>query len=60
MKKLTNENKIISIEKFDHRTNTASNISIQEFNQNIMISRLDAETMKWKEESWVAKARLNG
>ena len=48
------QNKIISIDKFDHRTNTATNISIQEFNQNIMISRLDAETMKWKEGSWVA------
>ena len=48
------ENRIISIEKFNHRTNIANNISIQKFNDNIMISRLDAENMKWENDSWVA------
>ena len=48
------EDRIISIGKFNHRTNVASNISIQKFNDNIMISRLDAESMKWENESWIA------
>ena len=48
------QNRIISIEKFDHRTNIAKNISIQEFNQNTMLTRLDAEKMKWEEGYWNA------
>ena len=48
------QNQIISIENFNHRTNIAKNISIQKFNENIMISRLDAESMKWNNESWIA------
>ena len=48
------EDRILSIEKFNHRTNIANNISIQKFNDNIMISRLDAENMKWENELWVA------
>ena len=48
------ESRIISIENFNHRTNIARNISIQKFNNNTMIYRLDAENMKWEDQSWVA------
>ena len=53
-----NEKEIISIDKFDHRSKIAKDISIQSFNNNLMISRLDAKDMEWKNESWVANKVL--
>lgn len=47
------KNKILSIEKYNHRTNIADRVSIQEFDENLMTSRLDAKTMKYDEEKWI-------
>ena len=49
-----NKKEIISIEKFDYRTKIAKNISIQSFENNLMNSRLDAQQMQWKNDSWNA------
>ena len=40
------------IEKFDHRTNIANNVSIQEFSKNSMLSRLDVDKMSWIDGVW--------
>ena len=53
-----NEKEIISIDKFDHRSKIAKNISIQGFENNLMVSRLDAKEMKWKDDSWFANEVL--
>ena len=53
-----NENEIISIDKFDHRSEIAKNISIQNFQNNLMVSRLDAKEMKWENKSWIANKIL--
>ena len=49
------QDRVISIDKFDHRTKIAKNISIQQFQDNIMISRLDAKEMEWINNYWLAK-----
>ena len=43
--------KIISIPKFTFRNQTAYNISIQEFDEGNLLSRLDAPTMKWNTDN---------
>jgi len=52
---LLDENKVIVIEKFDHNRKTAINVSIQQFNENIMISRLDANKLIWNDTTWNAE-----
>ena len=49
------KNRIASIEKFNHKTKIATNISIQKFKKNIMVSRIDAKEMKWENDSWILK-----
>ncbi len=49
-----NKKDIISMEKFDHRTKIAKNISIQSFDNNSMLSRLDAKEMRWEDGLWNA------
>ena len=46
------KNRVASIEKFNHTDNVAKNVSIQKFQDNIMLSRLDIKKMKWNESSW--------
>ena len=48
-------NKTIMIEKFDYRNKTAKNVTIQEFNDNKLMSRIDMESLLWYEDTWVAK-----
>ena len=46
--------KILGIKRYSFRTQTAHNISLQEFNNGDLKSRLDAPSMKWNEgnNSW--------
>lgn len=46
------DNRVLSIEKFNHRTNVGTNISLQRFNNNSMYQRIDAESMKWNDKKW--------
>jgi len=48
-------NKVIIIEKFDYRKKIAINVSLQEFVDNVMVSRIDAKQLEWKDDSWIAK-----
>ena len=43
------------IDKFNFRNKTANNVSIQEFEDNILKSRIDTENLIWKNNNWVAK-----
>ena len=49
------KDKILSIEKYNHRTNIAERVSIQEFNKNLMTSRLDAKNMTYDGGNWILK-----
>ena len=51
---LPNDRTII-IDKFNYRNKTARNVSIQEFNDNKVTSRMDIESLVWKDNSWLAK-----
>ncbi|NQU67597.1 MAG: YjgP/YjgQ family permease [Candidatus Marinimicrobia bacterium] len=48
------KNKILYTKRFNFKTNTAHNISLQTFENNNILSRLDAPTMSWDEstEKW--------
>ena len=48
-------NKVIIIEKFDYRKKIAINISLQEFVDNVMVSRIDAKQLEWKDDFWITK-----
>jgi len=49
------QNKVIIIEKFDFRNKMAINVSLQEFIDNVMVSRIDAKQLEWNGDSWIAK-----
>lgn len=52
---LLGENKVITIDKFDHNRKIARNISIQQFENNILKERLDASRLIWNDSTWIAK-----
>ena len=49
------DNRTIIIDKFNYRNKTAKNVSIQQFNENKVVSRMDIENLIWIENSWFAK-----
>ena len=49
------KNRTIIIDKFNFRNKTANNVSIQEFEDNILKSRIDTEYLIWNNDNWVAK-----
>ena len=49
------KNKTIIIDKFNFRNKSANNVSIQEFENNTLKSRLDTENLIWLNNNWVAK-----
>ena len=49
------KNRTIIIDKFNFRNKTANNVSIQEFEDNILKSRIDTENLIWNNDNWVAK-----
>ena len=49
------KNKTIIIDKFNFRNKTANNVSIQEFEDNLLKSRIDTENLVWSNDNWVAK-----
>ena len=49
------KNRTIIIDKFNFRNKTANNVSIQEFEDNILKSRIDTENLIWKNDNWIAK-----
>ena len=53
------KNKTIIIDKFNFRNKSANNVSIQEFENNTLKSRLDTENLIWLNNNWVAKAFID-
>ena len=49
------KNRTIIIDKFNFRNKSANNVSIQEFENNTLKSRLDIENLIWLNNNWVAK-----
>ena len=49
------KDRTIIIDKFNFRNKTANNVSIQEFEANLLKSRIDAEYLIWNNDNWVAK-----
>ena len=49
------KNRTIIIDKFNFRNKTANNDSIQEFEDNILKSRIDTENLIWNNDNWIAK-----
>jgi lipopolysaccharide export system permease protein len=45
--------KIVSIEIYNVNENTAYHVKIESFNENRMISRIDAPSMKWSGVEWI-------
>tara|TARA_Y100001934_G_scaffold260612_1_gene333046 strand:- start:3055 stop:4134 length:1080 start_codon:yes stop_codon:yes gene_type:complete len=52
---LLGENKVIVIDKFDHNRKTARNVSIQEFADNTLMTRMDINKLIWNNNTWIAE-----
>ncbi len=46
-------NRTIYVGKFDSRSNLASRVTIQKFNENQILERVDAQSMRWQDSCWV-------
>lgn len=49
------ENRWLLIRFFDVKTNTAFKVSIENYDKNVLIERIDAPKMTWQTDGWVLK-----
>ena len=49
------KNRTIIIDKFNFRNKTANNVSIQEFEDNVLKTRIDTDNLIWNNDKWIAK-----